>query len=171
MTIQFAQWYSSVRVRYAGAALFTVALAGCAMAQEINSSDESGKQPSAVMGAQPIYPGLPGPKKKVETTVGNYKVRFYGTVLLNIQGSDSAIIGQDVPLWAATDSGAVTYPDGSIGRSGDNHDLLFSMRQSVLGFTVGQAEASGWSPSALVEFDFCVQRGEDGGDFLLGGNT
>ena len=113
------------------------------------------------MGAQPIYPGLPGPKNHVETTVGNFKVRFYGTALLNIQGSDSAIVGQDVPLWAAPDSGAVNYPDGSIGRAGDNHDLLFSVRQSVLGVTVGQAKSSGWSPSALVEVDFFGPRTAD----------
>src|SRR5258708_27579310 len=100
--IRFFRWSFAARLGFACAAVYP--LSGSLMAQEINSSDESDKQTPGVMGAQPIYPGLPGPKNKVETPVGNYKVRFYGTVLLNIQGSDRVIVGQDVPLWAATGS-------------------------------------------------------------------
>src|SRR5262245_21531291 len=72
-------------------------------------------------GAQPSYPGIPPSGDKVETDIGNVKVRLYGTVLLNTSVSDSSVIGQDVPLW--TGGGNVTYPDGSVGRGADNHDL------------------------------------------------
>ena len=70
------------------------------------------------------------------------------------------MIGQEVPLWAAANGGAVTYPDGSVGRAGNNQDLVFTLRQSILGFTLNPVKPSdsGWNPSALVEMDFFGSR-------------
>jgi hypothetical protein len=100
----------------------------------------------------------------VETEIGPVKARFYGTILFNSSISDSANIGQEVPLWPPPDGGAVNFPDGSVGRSGSNHDLIFTMRQSILGLTLNPARpnASGWNPSALVEIDFFGSRPSDG---------
>jgi hypothetical protein len=120
-------------------------------------------QPSTTGGAQPSYPGLPRTGEKVETEIGPVKARFYGTILFNSSISDSANIGQEVPLWPPPDGGAVTYPDGSAGRNGNNHDLIFTMRQSILGLTLNPARpsTSGWNPSALVEIDFFGSRTSD----------
>ena len=68
-------------------------------------------------GDQVQYPGLMPPSAKVETTLGPLKVRPYGTFLMNISVSDTRVIGQDIPLWSATDSGTVTFPDGSTRRT------------------------------------------------------
>ena len=121
-------------------------------------------QPSATGGAQPSYPGLPrGQASKLETDIGPMKARFYGTILFNSSIADSAIFGQEVPLWALNDGGAVTYPDGTMGRNGNNHDLIFTMRQSIVGFTLNPANpsGSGWNPSALAEIDFFGTRPAD----------
>src|SRR3981189_3429412 len=72
-------------------------------------------QPAPTGGAQPSYPGLPRTGDKGETEIGPVKARFYGTILFNSSISDSAVIGQEVPLWPLPDGGAVTYPDGSVG--------------------------------------------------------
>ena len=114
-------------------------------------------------GARPHYPGLPPSKEKLEAQLGSYRARFYGTVLLNIAATDRPIFGQDLPLWALPSTGTVTYPDGSVGSSRNNHDLIFTMRQSVLGVTINPANpsANGWNPSVLVETDFFGTRPVD----------
>jgi hypothetical protein len=119
-------------------------------------------QPAATGGAQPSYPGLPRTGDKVETEIGPVKARFYGTILFNSSISDSAILGQEVPLWPLPDGGGVSYPDGSVGRAGNNHDLVFTMRQSILGLTLNPAKPSSWNPSALIEIDFFGTRPSDG---------
>ena len=50
-----------------------------------------------------------------------------------------------------------------MGRAGDNKDLVFTMRQSILGFTLNPAKPSenGWNPSALFEIDFFGARTAD----------
>ncbi len=65
-----------------------------------------------------------------------------------------------MPLWATPGSGNVTFPDGSTGRI---RDLFITARQSVLGFRVGPSTpaTSGWTPSAVVEFDFFGSRSAD----------
>jgi len=134
-------------------------------AQSTADNDASvGEQPAGSTGAQPNYPGLPrGQAPKLETDIGPVKVRFYGTILFNSSISTSEVIGQEVPLWAGNNSGAVTYPDGSVGHAGNDHDLVFTMRQSILGFTLNPAKPSdtGWNPSALVEIDFFGSRTAD----------
>jgi len=91
------------------------------------------------------------------------RVRFYGTILFNASISDRGVIGQEVPLWARTPGGGVAYPDGTVGRAGNNHDLVFTARQSILGFTLNPAKPSesGWTPSALFEMDFFGARTQD----------
>jgi hypothetical protein len=118
---------------------------------------------AAEAGAQPNYPGIPPSEDKVETTVGAFKVRLYGTVLFNLSASDAGVFGQELPLWTLPTTGTVTYPDGTVGQSGDNHDLILSMRQTVLGVTVAGSGStdSGWVPSSLVEFDFYGTRPVD----------
>lgn len=121
-------------------------------------------QPSTTGGAQPSYPGLPrGQASKLETDIGPMKARFYGTILFNSSISDREVIGQEVPLWAAVPGGGVQFPDGTVGRAGNNHDLIFTMRQSILGFTLNPATPSdsGWNPSALFEMDFFGARTQD----------
>lgn len=121
-------------------------------------------QPAATGGAQPSYPGLPrGQASKLETDIGPMKARFYGTILLNSSISDREVIGQEVPLWAAVPGGPVRFPDGTVGRAGNNHDLIFTARQSILGFTLNPATPSdsGWNPSALFEMDFFGARTQD----------
>jgi hypothetical protein len=61
------------------------------------------------------------------------------------------------------DSGTITFPDGSVGRQGNVHDLVFTMRQSILGLTLNPAKpsANGWNPSALFEMDFFGARTAD----------
>lgn len=112
-------------------------------------------------GDQVQYPGAPAPTEKVETTIGPVKFRPYGTLLMNIQASDT--ITEDVPIWGRPDSTTVLFPDGTRRRSGEIHDLTFTARQSVFGLNLNPATppASGWSPSALVEFDFFGARPVD----------
>src|SRR5690242_11291280 len=66
-------------------------------------------QPAATGGAQPSYPGLPHTAEKVETEIGPVKARFYGTILFNSSISDSANIGQEVPLWPLPDGSPVQF--------------------------------------------------------------
>src|ERR1700681_666996 len=133
-------------------------------AQDTYDRDDAGGQPAAMIGTIPSYPGLPrGQGSKVETEIGPVKARFYGTILFNSSISDRGVIGQEIPLWAASAGGGVTYPDGTIGRASNNHDLVFTMRQSIVGFTLNPAKAadSGWNPSALFEMDFFGSRTQD----------
>jgi len=109
---------------------------------------------------QQQYPSQTPDQGKLGVTVGPISVRFRGTLLLNLSGSDSAVAGGDLPLWAAPGSGNVTFPDGSTGRT---HDLFITARQTVLGFAISPSTppASGWTPSAVVEFDFFGSRPAD----------
>src|SRR5258708_23992594 len=128
-------------------------------AAKAKEGDAYGSTPDKVK-----YPGLgPGANPKVETTIGPVKARLYGTVLLNISISDSAEVGQDIPLWPLPGSVPVTFPDGTTERAGTLHDTIFTARQSIFGFTFEPSKASSgeWSPSALVEFDFFGSRPVD----------
>jgi len=99
-------------------------------------------------GEQVQYPSPQPPAERVETNIGPLKVRPYGTLLMNIQLSDTVI--DDIPLWARTDASLVTFPDGSRRRNGEIHDLVFTARQSVFGVNLSPASppTSGWIPSA-----------------------
>jgi hypothetical protein len=112
---------------------------------------------------KPTYSGAPTGKGKLETTLGGVKFRFYGTLLMNISFADSLELGQDVPLWPVPGNATIAFPDGTTKPAGDIHDLIFTARQTVMGFTLGEAKPSGtrWSPSALVEFDFFGSRPSD----------
>ena len=136
--------------------------------QEYDNSDKTDEYntPSAanITGTRPSYPGLPrgGQSNKIETELGPLKARFYGTILFNSSFSDSAQVGQEVPLWPLPDGGAINYPDGTVGRQGNAHDFVFTMRQSILGLTLNPAKpTAGWNPSALVEIDFFGSRTAD----------
>jgi len=146
-------------------ALAAVVWAQPSQAQDTYDKDDSGGQPAAMTGTSPSYPGLPrGQASKVETEIGPVKARFYGTILFNSSISDRGVIGQEIPLWAATPAvGGVQFPDGTTARASNNHDLVFTMRQSILGFTLNQAKPSegGWNPSALFEIDFFGARTQD----------
>jgi hypothetical protein len=142
-------------------ALSAILLSSCAMAQSNNRQDEYDNS-NQVVGAQPSYPGLPHRGAKLEADIGPFKARFYGSILLNGQITDSGVFGQDLVLWPLPDGLAVTYPDGTTGRAGNNHDLTFTMRQSILGVTVNASKPlAGWTPSALVEMDFFGSRPSD----------
>jgi hypothetical protein len=145
-------------------ALAAVVWAQPSQAQDTYDKDDAGGQPAAMIGTSPSYPGLPrGQASKVETEIGPVKARFYGTILFNSSILDRGVIGQEIPLWASPAGGGVTYPDGTIGRASNNHDLVFTMRQSILGFTLNPAKPSdsGWNPSALFEIDFFGSRTQD----------
>jgi len=124
------------------------AVSSQAWAQDYDYSDNSAAS------AEPVYPGI-APQSKVETTVGSQKLRFYGTFLLNISGSDSVDVGQDLVLWAAP-GGSVTFPDGTTKPNSKIHDLIFTARQSVFGFQLKPADTSTntWHASGTLEFDF-----------------
>ena len=143
-----------------------VSLFAAAALTQVASCQEVSEPPAAAstIGTRPSYPGLPrGQASKLETEIGPMKVRFYGTILFNSSISTSSVIGQEIPLWAASNGGAVAYPDGSVGRAGDNKDLVFTVRQSILGFTLNPAKPSesGWNASALFEIDFFGARTAD----------
>jgi hypothetical protein len=146
---------------------WVVSLFAVAAWSQLSFCQEVSEAPAAAstIGTRPTYPGLPrGQASKLETEIGPMKVRFYGTILFNSSISTASAIGQEVPLWAATNGpAAVAYPDGSVGRAGDNKDLVFTMRQSILGFTLNPAKPSenGWNPSALFEIDFFGSRTAD----------
>jgi hypothetical protein len=107
---------------------------------------------------QPQYPSQTSDQGKLGVTMGPINVRFRGILLLNLSGSDSGVAGGDLPLWAS--SANANFPDGSSGRT---HDLFITARQTVLGFTISPSAppASGWTPSAVVEFDFFGSRPAD----------
>jgi hypothetical protein len=115
------------------------------------------------VGAEPQYPGIGPSGGKLEGELGAFRLRLFGTVLLNTAVSDAAIFGQDVPLWTLPGTGTVTYADGTVGPVSDNHDLILTLRQSVFGFTVNPVKpaASGWASSALLEVDFFGTRSVD----------
>ena len=125
------------------------------------TAGSSAAQQPAYPQQQQQYPSQTPDQGKLGVTMGPINVRFRGTLLLNLSGSDSRVAGGDLPLWAAPGSGNVTFPDGSTGRT---HDLFITARQTVLGFTISPSTppASGWTPSAVVEFDFFGSRPADG---------
>ena len=136
--------------------LFTIELVPiCLSAQDVPSASEQENQPR--------YPGIPPSKGKLEGTIGTYNLRLYGTVLLNIQASDTPPIGGDVPLWAPPGTFSTAFLDGSVARIDDAHDLTFTARQSVFGLLVQPSEASGstWQPSGKLEFDLFGARPVD----------
>jgi hypothetical protein len=110
----------------------------------------------------PYYPGLPKSKTRLQATLGDFTVRFYGTVLLNISTAGTAQVGQDLPLWPLPGSSLVTFPDGTTKRAGLVHDTIFTARQSILGLQVTSAKpVAGWTSSGLVEIDFFGSRPVD----------
>jgi len=112
----------------------------------------------------PYYPGLPKSKTRLQATLGDFTVRFYGTLLLNISTAGTAQVGQDVPLWPLPGSSNVTFPDGTTKRAGLVHDTIFTARQSILGLQVTSAKPlEGWTTSGLVEIDFFGSRPVDPG--------
>lgn len=134
-------------------------------AQSSNNQAASGDYDQTVTssGTRPSYPGLPHRGANLETDLGPFKARFYGTILMNGQISDTGVFGQDLVLWSLPDSVGVTYPDGTTSRVGNNHDLVFSARQSVVGMTLNPSKPAdrAWNPSALVEMDFFGSRPSD----------
>ncbi len=146
----------------APAAASAVAMATVAVATDSDLPTTEPDPPPA-SGPEPSYPGIGPTKAKLEGTLGPLKVRFYGTLLLNISASDSAEVGEEVPLWAVPGSVLVTFPDGGSRRAGEIHDTIFTARQSILGFTLSPASTSEdhWNPSALLEFDFFGSRPVD----------
>jgi len=131
---------------------------GTSQAGAYPASAPSSSQASSAYPAQES--GASSQQSKLSATQGPVKVGLYGTLLLNLSASDSPVAGGDVPLWAAPGSGNVTFPDGSTGRP---HDLFMTARQTTVGFTIDPSTplATGWAPSAVVEFDFFGSRPSD----------
>jgi hypothetical protein len=110
----------------------------------------------------PFYPGAPKSSSRLQAPIGDYILRVYGTLLLNISTSDTVQVGQDVPLWPLPGNVPVTFPDGTTKRAGAVGDTLFTARQSILGLQVSpKALGQGWNPSGLVEIDFFGSRPVD----------
>ena len=125
--------------------------------QSSDSGYGYGPEPGA-----PRYPGIGPSKNKVEATFGNFKLRAYGTVLLNVSVSDSAEVGQETPLWPLSGASRVTFTDGTSKLASQIHDTIISARQSVFGFTLRPSETiGGWQPSGQLEFDFFGSRPVD----------
>src|SRR5690349_5367293 len=119
-------------------------------AAQAGQSQTGSSQPGEL---RPTYPGEPFNNPPVETTLGPAKLRVYGTVLLNLSFSDTAQVGQDVPLWPLPSTVNVALPDGTTKPAGTVHDTIFTARQSILGAVLNPANFSttGWMPSAQVE--------------------
>jgi hypothetical protein len=96
------------------------AFSSTAWAQDSDYSD------SSAASQEPVYPGI-APQGKAEATLGSQKLRIYGTFLLNISGSDSVDVGQDLVLWAVP-GGSATFPDGTTKPNSKIHDLIFTAR-------------------------------------------
>jgi hypothetical protein len=110
----------------------------------------------------PFYPGAPKSSSRLQGTLGDFNLRLYGTLLLNISTSDTVQIGQDVPLWPLPGNVPVTFPDGTTRRAGSVGDTIFTARQSILGVQVSpKTPGNGWNPSGLVEMDFFGSRPTD----------
>ena len=140
--------------------LLICALVPARLAAQAGQSQTGSSQPGEL---KPTYPGEPFNNPPVETTVGPVKLRVYGTVLLNMSFSDTAQVGQDVPLWPFPSTVNVTLPDGTTKPAGQIHDTIFSARQSTFGVVLNDASTTiaGWTPSAQVEFDFFGPRSID----------
>jgi hypothetical protein len=137
--------------------LFFCAAAPNRLAAQAGQSQTGSSQPGEL---KPTYPGEPFNNPPVETALGPVKLRAYGTVLLNMSFSDTAQVGQDVPLWPLPSTASVGLPDGTSKPAGQVHDTIFTARQSILGVVLNDANASvaGWTPSAQVEIDFFGTR-------------
>ena len=110
----------------------------------------------------PYYPGAPKSNSRLQAPIGDYILRVYGTLIMNISTSDTVQIGQDVPLWPLPGNVPVTFPDGTTKRAGSVGDTIFTARQSIVGFQVSpKTSGTGWSPSGLVEIDFFGSRPVD----------
>ena len=110
----------------------------------------------------PFYPGAPKSSSRLQAPIGDYILRVYGTLIMNISTSDTVQVGQDVPLWPLPGNANVTFPDGTTKRAGSVGDTIFTARQSILGVQVSpKALGSGWNPSGLVEIDFFGSRPVD----------
>src|SRR5438105_3906726 len=82
----------------------------------------------------PFYPGAPKASSRLQAPIGDYILRLYGTLLMNISTSDTVQVGQDVPLWPLPGNSNVTFPDGTTKRAGAVGDTIFTARQSIVGF-------------------------------------
>ncbi len=136
-------------------------LAVSTMAQYAQSDTSGAGAPAAVDHTPPdgpYYPGLPKSKTRLQATMGDFTVRFYGTILLNISTAGTAQVGQDVPLWPLPGSSNVSFPDGTTKRAGLVHDTIFTARQSILGLQVTSKPLEGWTTSGLAEIDFFGSR-------------
>lgn len=110
----------------------------------------------------PFYPGAPKSSSRLQAPIGDYILRLYGTVLMNISTSDTVQVGQDVPLWPLPGNSNVSFPDGTTRRAGSIGDTILTARQSILGVQVSpKTTSSGWNPSGLVEIDFFGSRPVD----------
>jgi len=61
----------------------------------------------------PFYPGAPKSSSRLQAPVGDYILRVYGTLLLNVSMNGTAQVGQEVPLWPLPGNVNVTFPDGT----------------------------------------------------------
>src|SRR6185295_6150771 len=77
----------------------------------------------------PFYPGAPKSSSRLQAPIGDYILRIYGTVLMNISMSDTVQLGQDVPLWPLPGNSNVTFRDGTTKRAGSVGDTIFTARQ------------------------------------------
>ena len=110
----------------------------------------------------PFYPGLPKSPTRLQATLGDFIVRFYGTILLNINANLGAEVGEDVPLWPLPGSSTVSFPNGTTKRAGSVDDTIFTARQSIFGLQVTEAKTYlGWTASGLAEIDFFGARPVD----------
>ena len=60
---------------------------------------------TTALGVQPQYPGIGPTGDKLEAEMGAFKLRLYGTLLLNAAITTAPIFGQDVPLWTFPNTG------------------------------------------------------------------
>jgi hypothetical protein len=135
-------------------ALLFVGIAMLAVSSPVRAQevDYSASGPSS---QDPVYPGIP-PTTKAETTIGSQTLRIYGTILMNASVSDSVEVGQDLVLWPLPSNNTTAFPDGTTKRNGNIHDVIFTARQSIVGFQVKPADPSvdKWKPSGRIEMDF-----------------
>ena len=136
-------------------ALLFAGIAVFAVPSPVWGQDVDYSASSATTQDDPVYPGIP-PRTKAETTVGSQTLRLYGTILFNASVSDSIEVGQDLVLWPLPGNNTTGFPDGTVKRNGDIHDLIFTARQSIVGFQVKPADPSAdkWKPSGRIEMDF-----------------
>jgi hypothetical protein len=112
----------------------------------------------------PFYPGAPKSSSRLQGTLGDFTLRMYGTLLLNISTTDTVQVGQDVPLWPFPGNTPITFSDGTQRRAGLVGDTVFTARQSIVGLQVtSKTTGNGWNPSGLVEMDFFGSRPADAG--------